>query len=78
MDCAYHDMDCLEFPSLHSGSTQAHVVSVRFLQGLDLFELSQHVIQDVEEDVDMVLLENQRWTETDRSIPTPSKEDTCR
>lgn len=62
VDCAY--CDCLEFPSLLSGLTQAHVVSVRVLQGHDLFVLCQHVIQDVEEDVNMVLLENQGWTET--------------
>lgn len=64
MDCSYHDMDSLEFPSLHSELTQAQLVSVRFLRDQDLFVQGQHVTEDVEEDVNMVLLENQRRTET--------------
>lgn len=65
------------FPlSLHSGLSQAHAVSVRFLPGQDLFVLGQHIVEDVEEDVNVVLLENQRWTETDRMLATPSQEDT--
>lgn len=38
--------------------------------------LGQYIIEDVEEDVNVVLLENQSRTETDRSIPTASQEDT--
>lgn len=65
-------MDSKEVPSLYSG-----FIHVWFLLGQDLFELGQHVVEDVEEDVDVVLLEHQRGTETDRSIPTASQEDTC-
>lgn len=63
------------FPSYYSGLAEAQV-SVRFHRGWDLFVLGQHVIEDVEEDVNVVLLENQSRTETDRPIPTASQEDT--
>lgn len=49
-------MDCKEFHSLHSGLTI--VVSVRLLLGRDLFVLGQHIIKDVEEHVNMVVLEH--------------------
>ncbi len=70
-------MGCLEVPFLRSGLTQAHVVSVRFLEGQGLFELGQNITEDVEEEVNVVFLENQRRTETDRSIPTPTQKHTC-
>lgn len=53
------------------------VVSVWFLEDGELFVLCQHITEDVEEDVNMVLLENQRWTETDWAITTPSQKNTC-
>lgn len=69
-------MDYLVFPSLHSGPGQARVVSDRFLEGWGLFELGQHITENIEEDVNMVLLKNQRRAETDWSIPAPSQDDT--
>lgn len=40
-------------------------------------ELCQHVAENVEEEVDMVFLENQRWSETNRVIATSTEKDTC-
>lgn len=75
-DCAYHDVDCLVAPFppfwINSGSCSVN----RFLEGQGLFVLGQHIVEDVEEEVNMVLLENKRRTEPDRSISTPTQKDT--
>lgn len=40
-------------------------------------EFGQHIIEDVEEKVNMVFLKNQRWSEANWSIPTSTQKDTC-
>lgn len=40
-------------------------------------ELGQHIIKDVEEKVNVVFLENQRWSKPDWSISTSTQKDTC-
>ena len=72
---SWRELSGVSLPPLwiHSGSCSV----IRFLQDQNLFVLGQNVIEDVEEDVNVVLLENQRWTETDGSVPTSSQKDTC-
>lgn len=60
--------------SLEKKKILSSVVPVGLLQHWDLFVLSQDVVKDVEEDVDMVLFEDQCRTETDGQVPTSSQE----
>lgn len=67
---------CLSLHGLSSGFNSGLAGQSRSPRAQGLLVLGQHVVEDVEEDMHMVLLENQRWTETDGSVPTPSQEDT--
>lgn len=72
--CIHHDSPILSSRFSRKKKILSSVVPVGLLQHWDLFVLSQDVVKDVEEDVDMVLFEDQCRTETDGQVPTSSQE----
>lgn len=59
VDCAYNGLSGVSSDSMLD-QARLHAVSSLVPSGLGLFELGQYITEDVEKDVSMVLLENQR------------------